>query len=346
MASTYYEAFCNVTDDLQVIEPNLNSYNVRRALEGFVQSSGIIYKVGGTGYVSVLYRDGQELGSAQSSSGAVDSDSEWYYDEDADLLHVASALDPATEHFYEAGLDWKTTKTEAVNRASAFIREFVNKPIRRLSGDEGTESTGTYQDIIVKCASHLAVATIIKPYDFEKAMRIEGVVYNEETNTGLLNLIKAGEIPLWDETTDRQRSGVVKRIAYNSSSTGGIVDVMMGKNAPYVDWDRVKIVISNDGNSGSGASLNSGSENTTIKYSVYVKNDNGLKVEQVVTDEPINGSYQSLAYGAYIRFSVSSASSGTASKYYTNDEWEIELDGQPIESGSGVKTLQAVRCDY
>ena len=54
MASTYYEAFCNVTDDLQVIEPNLNSYNVRRALEGFVQSSGIIYKVGGTGYVSGL----------------------------------------------------------------------------------------------------------------------------------------------------------------------------------------------------------------------------------------------------------------------------------------------------
>ena len=31
MASTYYEAFCNITDDLQVIEPNLNSYNVRRA---------------------------------------------------------------------------------------------------------------------------------------------------------------------------------------------------------------------------------------------------------------------------------------------------------------------------
>ena len=57
MASTYYEAFCNITDDLQVIEPNLNSYNVRRALEGFVQSSGIVYKVGGTGYVSVLLQN-------------------------------------------------------------------------------------------------------------------------------------------------------------------------------------------------------------------------------------------------------------------------------------------------
>lgn len=346
MASTYYENFCNLTDDLQVIEPNLNSYNVRRALEGFVQSSGIIYKVGGTGYVSVLYRDGQELGSAQTSSGAVDSDSEWYYDEDADLLYVASALDPATEHFYEAGLDWKTTKQEAVDRASSFIREFLNKPIRRLSGDEGTESTGTYQDIIVKCASHLAVSTIIKPYDFEKAMRIEGVVYNEETNTGLLNLIKSGEIPLWDETTDRQRSGIIKRIAYNASSTGGIVDVFMAKNAPYVDFDRVKVVISNDGNSGSGANFNAGTENSTIKYSVYVKNDNGMKVDQVVTDEPLNGSYQTLAYGVLIRFAVSSTGSSASAKYYTNDEWEISLDGKPIESGSGVKTVQAIRCDY
>lgn len=345
MASTYNEAFCTVTD-LQMVEPNLNSYNIRRAVEGFIQTSGIVYRVGGAGFVSVLYRDGQELGSAQSSAGAVDSDSEWFYAEATDLLTVASALDPATEHFYEAGLDWKETRDRAINSASSYIREFANKPIRRMSGDEGTESTGTYQDIIVKCASHLAVATLVKPYDFEKAMRIEGVVYNEETNTGLLNLIKSGEVPLWDETTDRQRSGVIKRIAYNASSTGGIVDIMMGKNAPHVDWDKVKIIISNDGNSGNGANLNSGSENTAIKYSVYIKNDKGLKVEQAVTDEPINGSYQSMAYGAYVRFSVSSASSGTASKFYTGDEWEIELDGQPIESGSGVKTVQVTRSRY
>ena len=51
----YMEAMCNITDDLQVIEPNLNSYNVRRALEGFVQSSGIIFTVGGTGYVSLRF---------------------------------------------------------------------------------------------------------------------------------------------------------------------------------------------------------------------------------------------------------------------------------------------------
>ena len=341
--ATYMEAMANITDDLQVVEPNLNSYNVRRALEGFIQSSGIVYTVGGTGYVSQLFRDGAELGSAQASSGAVDSDSEWHYAEDTDLLTVASALDPATEHFYEAGLDWRTTKTTAVNSASSFVREFLNKPIRKFSGDEGTEEGDSYQDIIVKCVSHLAVASIIKPYDFEKAMRIESVAYNEETNQGLLNLIKAGEIPLWDEVTDRKKEGVVKKIAINASTTGGIADVWVPKGGPQVNWDRVKVIISDDGNSGSGASLLSGTSSPGIKYSVYTKSGDGLKVNQTVTSEEINGDFQTLAYGCLIRFSMASATSGTSAKFYTNDEWEIELDGKPVESGSGIKTVQAVR---
>jgi hypothetical protein len=337
------EAMCNITDDLQVIEPNLNSYNVRRALEGFIQSSGIVYTVGGTGYVSQLYRDGAELGSAQASAGAVDSDSEWYYAESTDLLTVASALDPATEHFYEAGLDWETTKNTAVNRSSSFVREFLNKPIRKFSGDEGSEEADSYQDIIVKCVAHLAVATIVKPYDFEKGMRIESVAYNEETNTGLLNLIKSGDIPLWDEVTNRKKDGIIKKISINASTTGGIADVWVPKSGPAVNFDRVKVVISDDGNSGSGASLLSGTSSPGIKYSVYTKSGDGMKVNQTVTSEEINGDFQTLAYGCTIRFSMASASSGTSAKFYTNDEWEIELDGKPTESGSGVKTLQAVR---
>ena len=71
-----------------------------------------------------------------------------------------------------------------------------------------------------------------------------------------------------------------------------------------------------------------------------------MKVDQVVTDEPLNGGYQTLAYGVLIRFAVSSTSSGSSAKYYTNDEWEISLDGKPIESGSGIKTLQVVRSNY
>tara|TARA_A100000172_G_C3042442_1_gene111031 strand:- start:1618 stop:2655 length:1038 start_codon:yes stop_codon:yes gene_type:complete len=345
MPSTNFEALCNINDDLQIVLPTLNSYNVRRPVEGFIQSSGIIFTVGGVGYVEMLFRDGKELGSAQSSASDVTSDGQYFYAEDTDLLTVASSLDPSTEHFFEAGLDWKSTRTSAVNRSSMFVREYINKPIRRIYGEEGSESVGNYQDIIVRATSHLAVASIVRPYDFEKAQQIEGVAYNEETNTGLLNLIKKGEIPLWDETTARKRNGIVKKISVNASSTGGIADILVPEGTPYVDWDRIKVIIKDDGNSGSGANLVSGSV-STIKYSVFTKNDDGIKIDETVKDEPINGQYQELAYGTYIRWSIGGTSSATSSKYYTNDEWEIEYDGQPIESGSGIGTLQVIRSDY
>ncbi len=345
MPSTNFEALCNINDDLQIVLPTLNSYNVRRPVEGFIQSSGIIFTVGGVGYVEMLFRDGKELGSAQSSASDVTSDGQYFYAEDTDLLTVASSLDPSTEHFFEAGLDWKSTRTSAVNRSSMFVREYINKPIRRIYGEEGSESVGNYQDIIVRATSHLAVASIVRPYDFGKAQQIEGVAYNEETNTGLLNLIKKGEIPLWDETTARKRNGIVKKISVNASSTGGIADILVPEGTPYVDWDRIKVIIKDDGNSGSGANLVSGSV-STIKYSVFTKNDDGIKIDETVKDEPINGQYQELAYGTYIRWSIGGTSSATSSKYYTNDEWEIEYDGQPIESGSGIGTLQVIRSDY
>ena len=345
MPSTNYEALCNINDDLQVVLPNLNAYNVRRPVEGFVQSSGIVYEAGGVGYVEMLFRDGKELGTAQSSARDVNADGEYHYAEDTDLLTIASTNDPSSEHFYEAGLDWKSTREEAVNRASAFVREYVNRPIRRIYGEEGSESTGNYQDIIVRATSHLAVASIVRPYDFEKAQQIEGIAYNEETNTGLLNLIKAGEIPLWDDTTARKRDGIVKKISVNASSTGGIADVLVPEGTPYVDWDRIKVIIKDDGNSGSGANLVAGSS-SNIKYSVFTKNDDGIKIDETVKDETINGDYQELAYGTFIRWSIGGTSSATSSKYYTNDEWEIEFDGQPIESGSGIGALQVIRSDY
>ncbi len=345
MPSTNYEALCNINDDLQVVLPNLNAYNVRRPVEGFVQSSGIVYEAGGVGYVEMLFRDGKELGTAQSSASDVNADGEYHYAEDTDLLTIASTNDPSSEHFYEAGLDWKSTREEAVNRASAFVREYVNRPIRRIYGEEGSESTVNYQDIIVRATSHLAVASIVRPYDFEKAQQIEGIAYNEETNTGLLNLIKAGEIPLWDDTTARKRDGIVKKISVNASSTGGIADVLVPEGTPYVDWDRIKVIIKDDGNSGSGANLVAGSS-SNIKYSVFTKNDDGIKIDETVKDEPINGDYQELAYGTFIRWSIGGTSSATSSKYYTNDEWEIEFDGQPIESGSGIGALQVIRSDY
>jgi len=73
---------------------------------------------------------------------------------------------------------------------------------------------------------------------------------------------------------------------------------------------------------------------TSVKYSVYVKNDTGLAMNEVVASEEINGDYQSLAYGMYIRWGEG--------VYTTNDQWSIIVMGIPEEHGS-VKSEQVSR---
>jgi hypothetical protein len=57
-------------------------------------------------------------------------------------------------------------------------------------------------------------------------------------------------------------------------------------------------------------------------------------MSSVVTAEQIDGSYQSLAYGARIRFSEGS--------YNTSDEWSVIFQSDEIPIGS-VKSAQIYR---
>jgi len=74
--------------------------------------------------------------------------------------------------------------------------------------------------------------------------------------------------------------------------------------------------------------------------------DNPVKGQLWYNSTTAEFMYQELAYGTYIRWAIGGTSSSTTAKYYTNDEWEIEFDGQPIESGSGIGALQVIRSDY
>ena len=78
----------------------------------------------------------------------------------------------------------------------------------------------------------------------------------------------------------------------------------------------------------------------TAKYSVYVKNAEKLKSEQVVTDQIINGDYQPLAGGLEIRFAgddMNPDSGSSANASGTADEWEIEVFGlhEDVDNSEG-----------
>ena len=67
---------------------------------------------------------------------------------------------------------------------------------------------------------------------------------------------------------------------------------------------------------------------------MFVKNDNGLRMEKVVDAETINGSYQSMAYGASVAWQPG--------VYVANDEFSVIFQSSDVAIGS-VKSGQIYR---
>lgn len=332
--STYLESYCNITTDLQAVEPNLDGYDQKRRITGHHSivangSPADVYTYYGTGYIGMLYRDGAELGAAQATAGAVDGnvDGEWYYDAAGDYLKVASVADPDTSHEIEAGQDWVTVKTEAVGRASEMVRSLAGRPImKRLGTGQQSETLREWEDIIVRSAATIAVADLIRPYDFDRAAQLASLAYNPE-ETGWLDMIRKGTIALWNEVTPEKQQGLVRKVGtHGASSTGTIADV---QGTATVRWDAVKVKIITGGTFAAGSA-------STVTYSVWVGDSTGLKNTQVVTAAVITGAYQTLAHSLYIRFAPG--------VYTADDEWEVLCAGTEAEAGTGgVQSIQLSR---
>ena len=129
----------------------------------------------------------------------------------------------------------------------------------------------------------------------------------------------------WQTTGDSSK-GVIRDVTY----TSGSVRPVDTRGRWSGSWDLIKVSISSSTAGVIG----------TAKYNVYVKDSDGLKNNQVVTEEVITGDYQTLAGGLQIRFGGSTdASVATAS-----NEWEIEVAGYNEEvDSSNIKSGKVTR---
>ena len=323
--STRLEAFCNTNTDLQGIEPSIDSFDRKRLIQNFVSHTTNVYVAHDSGYVSQAYVDGKEQ-SMQSALSDVNAADEAFYDSSADALYIYNSLDP-NNLTVEGAEDWATVKQRVVNEQADRIRSYINRPIfeRNKSEDQGAASR-TYDFVLINANAALAVAELMRPIDFQRAQDIEERYISPDSD-GMLDRLKRGDYALWHEATYEKNEGRVVPVSLNTNTTGYIADTKV-YGLPAVDFDDVRVKISN------GGTFTSGSANTTVKYSVFTKNDDGLATNQVITDEEINGSYQALAYNIYIRFSEG--------VYTTNDEWQIIVQGEPEEHGT-VKSEQVSR---
>jgi len=326
--TTYLEKYCTISD-IQLVAPFVFDYDRKRSVNNFINHSGSgsseIWKAGSVGKMEMLYENDVEQTSVSDVS-SINADGKFYFDEDADLVYFrpTGSNNPNYDVRIEVGRDNKTLYEEFISRSSDFIRSYINKPIYKNKGVGTGDSLGRdYPEVIVRACAFLSASMAIMPYDVERGGQLQDVAYDPINQRGLLDLIRNGIISLDQDEDGRDK--IVKDVSINGSTTGSIVDTW---GFPNVSYDRIKVIISNAGTFSSGSS-------SSVKFSSYAGSDSGLKTNLVEQDKVIDGGFQSIAHGVYVRFSTG--------VYTLNDEWEVEVSGLDHTSGSGIKTIQLKR---
>ena len=283
-------------------------------------------RLNNTGHISQLYKDGVEMTSVTDTPNA---DNEYNYSSSTDSFQfflASSSVSALNSAVFEASRDWSDLKTEAVKRASDFIRSLLPFPIYKNKGVGTSDAVANdYPEIIVRSTAVMAVESLIRPYDVDKADQIKSQAINDQ-NTGWLDMLRKGEITLYSSESEQRYKGILKEVSVNANTTGGIVDV---KGRASTQWDAIKIIIS------AGGTITAGSANTSVTYSSFTRNEKGLKMNQDTTEEIIDCGWQSVGHDMWVRFSPG--------VYTTNDEYELEVSGIVDQAFTPIKTVRTSR---
>jgi hypothetical protein len=323
---SYLTAFCNNTTDLQAVVSDIDKFDRKNVLPSNWSTTGTsnLYQLSGTGHMAQLFVDSAE---ATMVSDTPDADGEANYTASTDSVQyflASSSVSALNSKVFESGQDWDGLKTTVCKEQADRMRSYLDRPIyKRGNANYQGASNRDYDFIVIRINAILACADLIRSYDPERAEIIEEMALGED---GMLTKLKRREYVMWNETSFRSESGIISEISINASSTGYIEDVKM-HGPPATDYDEVRVVISTAGTFAPGTT-------SGVKYDVYTKNDNGLRMQKVVSAETMNGDYQSLAYGAMVRFQ--------AGQYTLSDEWSVTFQSDGIPIGS-VKSGQIYR---
>lgn len=322
---SYQTAFCNNTTDLQAVVSDIDKFDRKRVMmSSWTTPSSNLYRLHNCGYIENIYKDGVELTKVTDTPNA---DNEFKYNESNDYVDVylaSSSVGAFNSSVFEGGEDWEDLKNKVIKEQADRMRSYLDRPIyKRGNSNYQGASNRDYDFIVIRINAILACADLIRSYDPERADIIEEMALGED---GMLTKLKRREYVMWNETSFRSEAGIISEISINGSSTGYIEDVKM-HGPPATDYDEVRVVISTAGTFSPGTT-------SGVKYDVFVKNTTGLRMQKVVDGETMNGDYQSLAYGAMLRFQ--------AGVYTISDEWSVTFQSDGIPIGS-VKSGQIYR---
>ena len=308
--------------ELKRVFPQLDSFDNKKSIYGWTEVTTNKYAAHNSGIVSQLFADGEDLGPAQSAHTDLNVEGEWFYNSAEDVCYYYSANTPL-DKLMEGGEEFTAMVTQYRTDASRYLDSMLdpNMPKEALKDKEGN-----FDYIIIRTTSLLAANFMIKSHDPNSEL---ANALMEEANLNIENINQGRAALSWQVSRDSSQ-GIVRDVTY----TSGKIRPVDTRGECSGTYDLIKVKI------GTGGVLG------TATYNVYIKDGDGLKNQQVITNEVINGDYQSLAGGLEIRFAGSTDSTQAAA----NDEWEIEVFGRhevvDVSSGKAVKMTRTSRASY
>ena len=240
----------------------------------------------------------------------------WYYSSSDDIVLLYSSTNP-NDLLIEAGEDFSSMVAQYISDASRYFDSRVDPSLPK---EQLKDKSGNFDYMVIRTVGLIAACFLIKSKEHNSELA-QSFMDEAEKNIELLNEGKAALS--WQNTADAAQ-GFVRDVTY----TSGKIRPVDTRGEYSGSWDLIKVKIGTGGVIG------------TATYNVFVKDSDGLKNNQVVTDEKVTGDYQPLAGGLQIRFAGADDDTQAAA----NDEWEIEVTGrQEYVDTSDMKSVKLTR---
>ena len=298
--------------DLKDVFPSIDEFDSKEALYGWVVESSNLYRANNSGLITQLFANGQDLGSAESSSGAVNSNGKWFYDSALDAVYYYNSAVNPNDMLIESGEDWATLITRYISNATKYLDSRLDSKLPRK---QFKDQDGNYDYIIVRTTALIACSFLIRAS--QPTSEIADALFNEaEANMASLN---EGSTKLSWQTTGDASMGVIRE-----GTISGNLRIVDTRGAYAGIYDRIGVKITTAGAMG------------TARYSVWESDNNNLGAEKMNNgnsasySDVIKGDYQILSRGLEIRFAGDTGDTATL-----NDYWEIDVSGVNEKTDGG-----------
>jgi hypothetical protein len=296
--------------------PQVDSFDNKRALYGWKEVTSNKYAAHNSGLTTQLFADGEDLGSAQSAHTDLNVEGEWFYNSAEDITYYYSATNP-NDKLMEAGEEFSTLITRILANASRYLDAKLdpNLPKEQLKDKEGN-----FDYIIQRTTALIAATFLIRSHDPTSEVAAS---YMDEAQDNINDLNKGNAALSWQTTGDSSK-GVIRDVTY----TSGKIRPLDTRGRWSGSWDLLKVKVITGGVLG------------TATFSVWAKDGDALKNNQILTEEKMTGDFQTISSGLQIRFGGSTDTTQAAA----NDEWEIEVSGWHEEvDNSTINSIKMTR---